>query len=607
MAAAAAQQRGVGEAAWARFVLQMPPQPGADGTIQGRILTFLKKPRNNRAAGWTAGELADRVGCTASDVSKVYSRASGKLLRWGGKEGASCAEAAEAEELAAKEAKVRSRGPPSVGGQPFYYKFSLASEGLGKPGQGKNRENLCPHKAAPHHARGMCHRCYSDWKKDHKHELLPHHAGPGGRSGGPKRSGDSPAMAEAPPKKRRRGVMKAAMDSIACTACRKRDDEDSMVLCDGCDDAWHTFCMTPKRDEVPSGDWFCHLCLAAAAGRRAELAELAAHAASRHSGKRKRRPKKAAAPWRSALVGRKVYLCLPEGWHCGRVAACVCNDGADSRLGLSSSRLTLDGASGARTPTGDVEYDVKLDGNKHATTPTQPRTLRVSWLWLRQGRQNITKDEAERLVGTNVRKRFAGHGVFKGVVESVKVAVVQPPTPGDDGGAAASVPASPTASDGGEIWFNIRYEDGDREDVAFHELTAMMMDARQEDAKEEGTGSGSRSGSADAVVGAAAGVSEMDSGKESSGESAEGSSDDSAGEKGEDDQQRSTIAVSLPRPVFPGMDSWLGKAELQGEEENIQLHHLQSLGRHLKQRAADHLLCVDESVWDTSLDQCALW
>jgi hypothetical protein len=31
------------------------------------------------------------------------------------------------------------------------------------------------------------------------------------------------------------------------------------------------------------------------------------------------------------------------------------------------------------------------------------------------------------------------------------------------------------------------------------------------------------------------------------------------------------------------------------------------LGRHLKQRATQHLLRRDDSVWDTSLDQCALW
>ena len=170
---------------------------------------------------------------------------------------------------------------------------------------------------------------------------------------------------------------------------------------------------------------------------------------------------------------------------------------------------------------------------------------------------------------------------------------------GEEDAAAAEADASAGSSDGGEIWFNIRYEDGDREDVAFHELTAMMMDARQEDVKERG-GSG---GSAAVVV---AEASETASEKESSGDGAEGSSDD-AGDKSEDEERRSVLPVSLPRPVFPDMDSWLGKAELQDEEEKIQLHHLQSLGRHLKQRAADHLLRVDESVWDTSLDQCSLW
>lgn len=46
----------------------------------------------------------------------------------------------------------------------------------------------------------------------------------------------------------------------ACEVCSSRDDEDSMLLCDGCDNGYHTFCCTPPIEEVPEGDWFCCNC-----------------------------------------------------------------------------------------------------------------------------------------------------------------------------------------------------------------------------------------------------------------------------------------------------------------------------------------------------------
>lgn len=34
-----------------------------------------------------------------------------------------------------------------------------------------------------------------------------------------------------------------------------------MLLCDGCDDAFHTYCLVPPLSEVPKGDWRCPLCV----------------------------------------------------------------------------------------------------------------------------------------------------------------------------------------------------------------------------------------------------------------------------------------------------------------------------------------------------------
>ena len=32
------------------------------------------------------------------------------------------------------------------------------------------------------------------------------------------------------------------------------------MLCDGCDAAWHTFCLDPPLPQVPEGDWYCPTC-----------------------------------------------------------------------------------------------------------------------------------------------------------------------------------------------------------------------------------------------------------------------------------------------------------------------------------------------------------
>ena len=32
------------------------------------------------------------------------------------------------------------------------------------------------------------------------------------------------------------------------------------MLCDGCDEAYHTYCLTPHLTNIPDGDWFCVQC-----------------------------------------------------------------------------------------------------------------------------------------------------------------------------------------------------------------------------------------------------------------------------------------------------------------------------------------------------------
>lgn len=52
------------------------------------------------------------------------------------------------------------------------------------------------------------------------------------------------------------------IENIRCLVCDRGDDEAFILLCDGCDDSYHTFCLYPPLKEIPKGDWRCPLCVA---------------------------------------------------------------------------------------------------------------------------------------------------------------------------------------------------------------------------------------------------------------------------------------------------------------------------------------------------------
>ena len=60
-----------------------------------------------------------------------------------------------------------------------------------------------------------------------------------------------------------KSIMKAS-----CQFCHSGDKEDQLLLCDGCDKGYHTYCFKPPMDNIPDGDWFCYECRNKATGQR---------------------------------------------------------------------------------------------------------------------------------------------------------------------------------------------------------------------------------------------------------------------------------------------------------------------------------------------------
>ncbi len=53
-----------------------------------------------------------------------------------------------------------------------------------------------------------------------------------------------------------------------CQLCHCGDNEDSLLLCDGCDKGYHTYCFKPSLDNIPDGDWYCFECINKASNTR---------------------------------------------------------------------------------------------------------------------------------------------------------------------------------------------------------------------------------------------------------------------------------------------------------------------------------------------------
>lgn len=74
------------------------------------------------------------------------------------------------------------------------------------------------------------------------------------------KSGAPPTAARAAPAASSTTTVTAsshANDEEGCLVCHKDDNHAYLLLCEACNDEYHTYCLNPPLESVPEGDFFC--------------------------------------------------------------------------------------------------------------------------------------------------------------------------------------------------------------------------------------------------------------------------------------------------------------------------------------------------------------
>ncbi|XP_033752647.1 tyrosine-protein kinase BAZ1B-like isoform X2 [Pecten maximus] len=50
-------------------------------------------------------------------------------------------------------------------------------------------------------------------------------------------------------------------ENAKCKICRKKGEDQKLLLCDECNQPFHMYCLRPALMEIPKGDWFCASCM----------------------------------------------------------------------------------------------------------------------------------------------------------------------------------------------------------------------------------------------------------------------------------------------------------------------------------------------------------
>ena len=101
-------------------------------------------------------------------------------------------------------------------------------------------------------------------------------------------------------------------ETTACEVCGEGDDAPRLILCDGCDAGWHTYCLRPKLPRVPRGEWRCEECArakanAATAARTGKDDAVGGEEEEAADGDDEKAPARRANPRRSSAAARRSY------------------------------------------------------------------------------------------------------------------------------------------------------------------------------------------------------------------------------------------------------------------------------------------------------------